>query len=535
LSSIPDLHIASLRKNTPESAEVFAENAHALMPHINQESRFTAWLEESGNVRVRAYADQISGGKNMRSATVEGMLAELPELGVKAVVIDALDRWTRDTWAGIAMVQKLGEIGVTLWELEHDPSRPFDFSRDEDRDHVTQRLRDAEAERRRIKARQLKRYAASRKLGATTTNRPPFGVQLAGEQKSRRSLVSDENAHIVREVDARILRGESQRLVLKWLSTFPGAWRSKRGLALALVDEDGAYVAAGVRTPATQAALRELQGSKRQAFGSNRCGSENHREHPFSGKIACAECVAAGLPPERALMYGRYITINTHPYTLVCPGKRGTQQIHKAFMVGVHLVMPMLMDKLEKLRDPAVADAVLRAWEREPVEDRSAQLRLSLEREIARRDEEEAGIDARVTAAFTMLANVKLAAEAERVIERAGADRAGVAAARAAALHRLASLPVSQARSLAGINRGELQVAAENLFEPVAAEGGGDLVAEKLFAGRDLAPSFVPNPNLATALAKWTRLIGPPRYRRADRSLSWPYIEEVRPEAAPSY
>jgi hypothetical protein len=29
-----DLHIAPLRKNTPESAEAFAEKAYALMPHV---------------------------------------------------------------------------------------------------------------------------------------------------------------------------------------------------------------------------------------------------------------------------------------------------------------------------------------------------------------------------------------------------------------------------------------------------------------------------------------------------------------------
>jgi DNA invertase Pin-like site-specific DNA recombinase len=494
------------------------------MSLVDQESRFTAWLEESGNVRVRAYADQISGGKNMRSATVEGMLAELPELNVSAVVIDALDRWTRDTWAGIAMVQKLAAIGVTLWELEHSTEAPFDFSRDEDRDHVTQRLRDAEAERRRIKARQLKRYAASRKLGATTTNRPPFGIKLGGEQKSRRSLVPDDNAHIVREVDEKILRGESQTRVLKWLSAFPGAWRSKRGLALALVDDDGAYVAAGVRTPATQAALRELKGTHRQAFGSNRWpSSPNYREHPFSGMFACALCVDAGLPPERALMYGRYIKINASPFTLVCPGKRGTQQIHKAYMVGVHLVVPLLEEKLEKLRDPAVADAALRAWEREPVEDRSAQLRLSLERALQGLDEDEAEIDERVKRAFKMLEKPALASEAERVIERAGADRAAIEATRAATRLRLANLPVSKARSLAGIDAGELHYAAEHLLDPVMGEGG----------------HVVPGPNLA-ALAKWVRLLGPPQYRpgadrQADRSMHWHYLDTVRPEPAPAY
>jgi DNA invertase Pin-like site-specific DNA recombinase len=494
---------------------------------VDQESRFLAWLEESGHIRVRAYADPgLSGGKNARSATVKGMLADLPELNVEAVVIDALDRWSRDHWDGLEVVNKLRHTGIKLFELEHDAEIPYDFAKDADRDHVTQLLQDAEAERRRIKARQLKRYAQQRAKGATCTNRPPFGVKVAeGQGKGRRQLVPDENAHIVQEVDARILRGESQQKVINWLKAFPGAWRSQRGLSLALEDEDGAYVRAGVRTPETQAALTELKGSKRQAFGSNRWPSQtNYREHPFSGKIACALCVEAGIAPERALMYGRYVLANPHPWTLVCPGKRGKAQIHKTYMVGVHFVVNLLAEKFEKLRDPAVADAVLRAWEREPVEDRSAQLRQSLEREIARLEGEEAAIDARVTAAFTMLARPALASEAERVIERAGADRAGVAAARAATNLRLSNLPAPRTRSLAGIDRGELQFAAENLFEPVQTADG------QLGLSADFAES----------LAKWVRLIGPPQFRpgverQADRRVAWSYIDAARPEAAPDY
>jgi hypothetical protein len=58
------------------------------------------------------------------------------------------------------------------------------------------------------------------------------------------------------------------------------------------------------------------------------------------------------------------------------------------------------------------------------------------------------------------------------VIERAGSERAGLAAQRAAALQKLEGLPAVQSRSLAWLNRGELQFCAETLFEGRAVVNG---------------------------------------------------------------
>lgn len=210
----------------------------------DQETRFTEWLKRSKHTRVRVYAEAMSGGKNMQARTFKSMLEDLPHLGVDALVVDSLDRFTRDKIAGTAMTHQFREMGVKLWELEYSDSEPFDLSVDEHRDYVVQRFADSEAERRRIKKRRLKRYAEQRNRGATTTNRPAFGLMLDGEERGRRRVVADpEAAPIVQEVDRRILAGESQRKVLAWLqSVAPEAWKSRRGLQLALIDDDNAYV-----------------------------------------------------------------------------------------------------------------------------------------------------------------------------------------------------------------------------------------------------------------------------------------------------
>jgi hypothetical protein len=52
-----DLRIAPLRKNTPESAEVFAENAYALMPHVKI-TELLAEVDQSRTARAR-----LAGGR----------------------------------------------------------------------------------------------------------------------------------------------------------------------------------------------------------------------------------------------------------------------------------------------------------------------------------------------------------------------------------------------------------------------------------------------------------------------------------------
>ena len=58
-----DLRIAPLRKNTPESAEAFAEKAYALMPHVKitellaeRQIRFCKSVEEQLSVDADRFA-----------------------------------------------------------------------------------------------------------------------------------------------------------------------------------------------------------------------------------------------------------------------------------------------------------------------------------------------------------------------------------------------------------------------------------------------------------------------------------------------
>jgi hypothetical protein len=84
------------------------------------------------------------------------------------------------------------------------------------------------------------------------------------------------------------LNGESQRRVIEWAqSVSPAAWRSRRGLQLALLDDNDAYVKAGVRTPETQAQLRALHGQHRQAFGYDRAS----RSAPPAAGVAALDAL----------------------------------------------------------------------------------------------------------------------------------------------------------------------------------------------------------------------------------------------------
>ena len=81
---------------------------------------------------------------------------------------------------------------------------------------------------------------------------------------------------IVRDVDERMIAGESQNSILESLKPVPGAWRSRRGLTLALKNE--AYVQAKVRTVAVQRRLLEILATRRQAYGEDR-NTKSQRVH----------------------------------------------------------------------------------------------------------------------------------------------------------------------------------------------------------------------------------------------------------------
>lgn len=491
----------------------------------DQETRFSEWLERSGHVRVRSYAEAMSGGKNMQEQTFQGMLEELPHLSAEALVVDSLDRFTRDKIAGAAMTHQLREMGVKLWELEFSDERPFDLTVDEDRDYIVQRFNDAEAERRRIKKRQLKRYQEQKQRGAATTNRPAFGLRLAGDRKGHRRLEADpDTAAIVNEVDRRILAGQSQNKVLEWLAPIPGAWRSRRGLTIALNDKHGGYVAAGVRTPEVQSQLRELLGSKKQSYGTDR-STKSRRSHPLSGLVACRLCVDAGVPTERARMHGRYIVANAKnsPYSLVCDNSK----VHKrSLWVCLEKVVPLIVDKLRWLRDETVAKAVFEKWAKEPKSDSIAKLRRNLERQIADYDVKEAELERRIVTALDLIAEGGPSATAgKRFVENAEVERMAMQASKAALTLKLADVPVARATAF---DWQKLQVEAERLFQPLVMRP--ENVKARVNKREVLEFSGTDGASIREPFAKWVKAIGPPQLSRkvtGKYELFWPYLDTL--------
>ena len=138
-----------------------------------QAARFDRWLEDSGHTRVKAYAESRSGGDVTHRRQFMQMMEEVPLLNIDAVVIDSLDRFSRDKYLGVEMINRLADARVKLWELERDEQSALDITAEGDRDYAWQKFQDAEAERRRIRARQKKRYEEQRRRIAQPRIVPP--------------------------------------------------------------------------------------------------------------------------------------------------------------------------------------------------------------------------------------------------------------------------------------------------------------------------------------------------------------------------
>lgn len=503
----------------------------------DQENRFSEWIAASGNVCVHGYKESKSGGDIAHRKQFLAMLEELPlfDPRVDAVVVDSLDRFTRDKFLGIEKLGALRDMGIKLWELEKSDETPLDLTSEADRNYVWQKFADAEGERNRIQKRQIKRYKEQRNRNATTTNRPPFGLRLAGDRKGNRTVEADPgNADIVRDVDDRIIAGESQNSILQSLRPIPGAWRSRRGLTLALKNE--AYVDAKVRTVAVQRRLLEILATRRQAYGEDR-NTKSRRVHSLSGLMACKHCVDKGIAPEDALMHGRYVIKNKNQENIVCDGRRkGERQHPKEFWVSTHKVLGLIVDKLEWLRKEEVAQAVLAKWAQEPKTDKTARQRRMYERQLAECDNRETKLDEEVDSAIALLARSQgtVAAEMELRIERAGQDRLALKAERAAISQRLRDLPARQASAELTVQSLQARAGAFPLMpgELLPASPDADVVLDS--KGNIIEFTGVTMPSIREALAPWVTAIGPPLLERRQRKkwrpeveLHWPLVDAV--------
>jgi DNA invertase Pin-like site-specific DNA recombinase len=432
---------------------------------VSQEQRFVRFLEAHPEIeRVRSYAESASGGSIEGRATFSRMLNELPNLNVDYVLVDALDRYTRNLGQGLTTLEQLRQLGVRLWELESDEDRPYDLTTDSDWRTLVARWTDAEAERRRGIQRQKKAYRARRDIGATTTNRPAWGLKLDGPTGNRRIVVDPEQYETVRQIEDAFLEGKSSRKLLELcrdLAPVKG-WKSRNAImdGLRNTDDKSGFVSSGARTPERQARLR--------AEAETRYASDRKTikfSHEFSGLLACGECVAAGFAPEKALLIGRYVIANEpKPLQLFCKGERQGRVIHPTTLYfSLERILERWLVYFDKLRDPELAAKVLDLWKRLPQEDRQADARRALERELSHADAEEGTLDMRADLAMTLAAAGTPGAmdEAKRLLERLSTDRAALLARRASLRQRLVDLPPIPDRSITADALSDLQAQAQ--------------------------------------------------------------------------
>ena len=483
------------------------------------------------------------------------MMAELRDLKVEILICDSPDRFTRNVLDGGRWVSEMTDIGVRLAIIEKDDGRLLDMRQHSDRKFIADSFMVADSERDRLSKRQQKRYTQQRSRGATVTNRPAFGLRLSGDVRGNRSLVPDpDSASIVAEMDRRCIEGASMRTILAWLADFPGAWRSRRGLSIALHNENDrcGFVKAGVRTPETQALIRSRVRSR---YGSDRKLSAH--EHHLIGLLACGECVDAGLEPKNALLHGRYYAGNLNPHLLVCTGVRGSMRLHREALHTASLLMPALIEYVETASDEEVAAEIIDRYEAQPFADEHSALRAKLMAQWASVESEIAEVDRRI-AAVLELVETAVAGAVKIAMDRfvtLNAERLKLKAKLGRIQSRIAELPATpQQGTRAEVLRALSASAADAFWKAF----DGDEVVGKIerrapdvlttaydatsgYAVRELAfAGLAPTAELRTFLKPWIAALGHPIVVRRDRSLKrwrrrqmtkvkWPGFDRLAP------
>jgi DNA invertase Pin-like site-specific DNA recombinase len=543
---------------------------------VEQEERFQAFLAAHPTV-VRVPGGEYSEAVSAKS--IEGreqflqMCDEVCTLDVECVVVDSLDRYTREMFGGTAQVVALWKSGVDLWELEYaqdedgnpipERDRPFDQHNDTDRDYIWKKFADAEAERRRIRKRQVKSVAIKRSRKASVTNRPGFGLVLyppvdhtvaKDPNACNRQVIADPDPlkqQICREVDEHFLAGWSTRRILDWLhATYPkaGMWKSRRGLTQYLRDEPitirrkgkrdnktgqringtgkvlrqteaGHYVRSGLRSSGDQAKIRELL--KGRTYGADR---PTDNQHELSGLIACGHCVdVLDKQPENARMHGR---MANGKEALACERHRPN------FYVTADRVLELWEPYFDELADAAVARKVVKLWKEQPLKDAATKQRRVIESEISKLQQRMAQLDRDRNAAVRLAGSDKpgVVKEAEAALEQVVAQRAEVQAEISKQERALLELPTNA-------NRDPQAALLTHLIEQVG--WGASIKTDKTGRFDDSEYKRV----LAEYRKPFVRALGFPIVHRPDREtkgwrknnsykLTWPEMDKLLKQVA---
>jgi DNA invertase Pin-like site-specific DNA recombinase len=351
----------------------------------NQERAFSEHIKRSGDVRLRAYQESASGKSIEGRAEFSRMIRELPELKPDAIVVDTLDRFTRNATDGLVTVRALRGHSVALLPLDWHRAAPINLDDDRDWQEIYDEFGAAAREHRRISRRVRRSYEGRRERGATTHSHPPFGLKKVGD----RLEPHPETAWIIRDLDAKFIAGESQRDLVHWLrSVTAGQIGSRRGVRNLLAN--GTFVIGGLRSPDTHAAIQA-----RIRFLAAKFGSVSTHDSALTGVVACGRCLDRGVPMNRSLMCASWQKTNKTA-GLVCH-LRG----HSKFQVTVDLIEPLFAKFLERWQAPSTIER----WAVEPTESEHVQKIQDLNRRLSGIEQREAVVKSRRDAALDLLSD----------------------------------------------------------------------------------------------------------------------------------
>lgn len=383
----------------------------------NQRRAFGMAADRFGWKVARHYEEAASAGTVEGRAQFARMIADLPKTKPHAIIVDTLDRFTRNLRDGMNLLEELRGHGVGLLPLDWQRTTPLNLDEDRDWADVVEEFTTAEKERRRISKRVKRSYEGRRERGAVLANRTPFGLLRQGDR-----FVPGKQVWIVREAEDRALRGEPLLRIVDWLrATDDDAWGSVRGLKDAFANEH--YVMAGARSVERHRALAGFL-----QVQSLRHGQRRKFDHEFTGVFLCGEC--------SELMYGRTQVKRGRTFSsVVCSRIQDTDEDRHYFSVAVTKIGAEWERYLHKL---ATSRALLEQWANRGNTD-DTQRERDLQRRLATFDQRLAALKQRRDTAFDMLGESgTVAKQARKLLQDVERDEMEIAVQREAILGELA-------------------------------------------------------------------------------------------------
>lgn len=389
----------------------------------NQQRAMYAAAQKHGWKVQRYYQEAASAGTIEGRAEFTRMLADLPKLKPQCIVIQTLDRFTRNLKDGLNLLEELRGHHVGLLPLDWRRTSALDIDDDRDWADVVAEFTAAERERRRISRRVKDSYEGRRARGAVLANRTPFGLLRQGDH-----FVPGPDAWIVAEAEQRLLRGDGQLGIVSWVrDVAPEAgWKTIYGLYACMVNEH--YVRAGARTPERHRELRDYLRGIRSRFGQRR---EN--EHEFTGlfRCSCGELLYGAVAWRKGVGYP----------TLRCNSLLKDPRGHNTS----YAVSKVADQWLSLVRDLQADDAALERWAKgAPSDDREKHL----QRRLAAVDQRAAALKRRRDAAFDLLGSgdATLERQARQALTELDTDEMELRVQREAVLGELARIPSATRR-----------------------------------------------------------------------------------------